>query len=231
MDTSTTPLRKRNNSKLIWFSITPALLLSVAYTTSQGAVCCLGPSRYPSCEHIVEIKVTFFGKTDTSKYRAVTYKKAKLTCIWEIPFLGVLFWIICRIVVSTSSPVKDRRVSDVDFEEIWNYCWCLVSLLYSFPFKKMGNVTTKHSDQMNVIRDCCCRWRCWYTGGPRYEDPPISVSSHLRGQICVEKYVKMSCPHGNYIRQQETVAPSKKKALGHGCRSSNNIQIQEATNH
>jgi len=93
---------------------TPALLLSVAYTTSQGAVCCQGPSRYPSCEHIVEIKVTFFGKTYTSKYRAVTYKKAKLTCIWQIHFLGVLF----GLVVCTSSPVKDRRISDVDFEEI-----------------------------------------------------------------------------------------------------------------
>jgi len=52
----------------------------------------------------------------------------------------------------------------------------------------------------------------------------------------VENYVKIPCPYGNYIRQprifqQETVAPSKIKTLEHNCRSSNNIRIQEATNH
>jgi hypothetical protein len=164
-------------------------------------------------------------------------------------FSRCAFWAICRVVVSTSSPIKDRRVSDVDFEEIWNPCWGLVGLLFSLPFKKMGNVTTKHNDQINVpnvlkvfvegaggIRlECDTRLLLQlelliHSRSPLWIFPDIRFVAFTGSNLC-GKVRKNSLPlrelYQPQIFQQETVAPPKIKALEHDCRSTNNIWIQE----
>jgi len=111
-------------------------------------------------------------------------------------------------------------------------------------------VTTKHNDQLNVpnvlkvfvegaggIRLECDTWLLLqvelliYRRSLLWRSPDIHFVAFTGSNLC-RKVCKNSLPlREPRIFQQETFAPSKIKALEHDCRSSNNIRIQEATNH